>query len=63
MPGIFRITAPCVMAAIIRSVPCWQKGQRAMSRQTRAGAAAPSSSAAPPCPSPPRRHPAGGAWG
>jgi hypothetical protein len=29
---IFRITSPCVMAAMIRSDPCCQNGQRAMSR-------------------------------
>ena len=26
------MTSPCVMAAMIRSAPCWQNGQRAMSR-------------------------------
>jgi hypothetical protein len=29
---IFRITSPCVMAAMIRSAPRWHQGQRAMSR-------------------------------
>ena len=28
---IVRMASPCVMAAMMRSVPCWQNGQRAIS--------------------------------
>ena len=61
---IFRMTSPCVIAAMIRSPPADTRGSAPYPAQRRSSAAAPNSSAAIPCRSPPHPpSPAGGAWG
>ena len=60
----FRITSPCVLAAMLRRVPCWQNGQRAMSRantRLRQPRPAPAWRPCGGCRRPPSL--AGGAWG